>query len=366
MDTKVRRNIEFLTSIYEKRPFTRHGFYAKPPEAGIIDFPDGDYTLSNKPVSAWVPIFVENYRREMEMLETVGGDIVPFARANTATHIYAAAFGAPVHAYEGMNTNPAAMPFIMNADEADTLEVPNIWKTPVLYRIFEMNYALQKELGKDIYLGPPDMQSGFDVMSQLWDKTDLFCSMLLPDKKEAVHRLNAKCARLFKTFVTELRKEFPMMQVCHCPGVWTPPAMGPWLSNDECGEFGPEQFEEFCLPELIDLSRTFGGLGMHCCAKAEHQFELFKKIPGFYGFNRVASKNTKGYKMMLDHFNDEHSPVLVFGWMDDATAEWFIRNAPAGVRCIFSYTAPTREQGSTWLERMHTATEASEKERVTA
>ncbi|MBI4977617.1 MAG: hypothetical protein HZC28_09050 [Spirochaetes bacterium] len=352
MDKRSENNKAFLTNIYRKGPFTRHGFYAKPAEYGIAELPDGDYTLSDKPVTEWVPYFAENYRREIEMLESAGGDIVPQARASTATHIYAAAFGAKVHAYRGMNTNPAAMPFITNGEEADRLEEPDIWKSPTLYRIFEMNRALQRELGHDVPLGPPDLQSGFDIMSQIWDKTDLFCSMVLPDKKEAVHRLNEKCARLLKKVIAELRKEFPTMQVCHCPGAWTPPEMGPWLSNDECGEFGPDLFEEYCMPELVDLSTAFGGLGMHCCAKAEHQFENFMKIPNFYGFNRVASKNTRGYKAMLEYFKDASAPVLVFGWLDDETTEWFIANAPEGVRCIFTQLGASSENAKRWLDRM--------------
>lgn len=48
-------------------------------------------------------------------------------------------------------------------------------------------------------------------------------------------------------------------------------------------------FGEFCLPELVELSQTFGGLGMHCCAHAQHPFAGFRRIPGFYAFNRVAT-----------------------------------------------------------------------------
>ena len=74
--------------------------------------------------------------------------------------------------------------------------------------------------------------------------------------------------------------------------------MGPWLSNDECGAFSTVMFEELCLPEFVDLAETFGGLGMHCCAGAEHQFESFRKIPGFYTFNRVAAQ--RGYASLAD------------------------------------------------------------------
>lgn len=103
--------------------------------------------------------------------------------------------------------------------------------------------------------------------------------------------------------------------------------MGPWLSNDECGAFSAGMFEDFCLPELADLSQTFGGLGMHCCAKAEHQFESFKKIPHFYAFNRVATKGV-GYAPLLDHFTGIEAPVHVLAWIAERDIEYLIRKAP--------------------------------------
>ena len=36
-----------------------------------------------------------------------------------------------------------------------------------------------------------------------------------------------------------------------------------------------EKIDEFCLPELIELSNTFGGVGLHCCANAQHQFAQY-------------------------------------------------------------------------------------------
>jgi hypothetical protein len=136
---------------------------------------------------------------------------------------------------------------------------------------------------------------------------------------DSVKTLSAKCASFFKNFISEFRKEFSNAVQCHCPDVWSPPQMGPWLSNDECGAFNVQMFEEFCLPELIDLSETFGGLGMHCCAEAEHQFDSFKKIPNFYAFNRVAGR--LGYSTILDYFNDETSPVHGLAWLEDEDIE---------------------------------------------
>ena len=344
----IARNESFLRNIYAKGPFQGHGFVCSPAGMSISENPDYDFTISDKPVKNWVPWIVEGYRRQLEMLEAVGDDAVPCARLGTGTHIYAAAFGCEVHRFS--DSNPCAKPLLSTAEEADKLGEPDIWKAPVLCRIFELARAVQDELGPDVFLGPPDMQSGFDTAALIWDKTEFLCAMLDDRDSEAVLRLTGKCARLFKSFLTAFRKEFPRCSPCHCPNVWAPPEMGPWLSNDECGAFSIGMFEKFCLPELVDLSESFGGLGMHCCADAEHQFESFKKIPDFYAFNRVAAQ--RGYAPLLDHFTGRAAPVHVLAWLSEKEIEHLVRNAPAGTRFIFNACGTSIENARPWLARM--------------
>lgn len=348
-NNRIRRNEAFLRNIYSRGPYEGRAFVCSPQSVGIAQHPDYDFTISDKPVENWVPWVVENCRRQIEMVEAVGDDAVPCARLSTGTHIYAAAFGCKVHRFP--DNNPCAKPLVSTAADADKLETPDIWKTPVLYRIFELAGAVQDELGRDVFLGPPDMQSGFDTASLIWNKTDFLCAMLDDEDSDTVRRLVAKCAELFKTFLIEFRKEFPNCSPCHCPDAWAPPEMGPWLSNDECGAFSTGMFEEFCMPELVDLAETFGGLGMHCCADAEHQFESFKKIPSFYAFNRVAAQ--QGYSPLLDHFTGATAPVHVLAWVSEEDIEYLVRNAPDGTRFIFNLSGTTIEEAKPWLDKMH-------------
>ncbi len=348
MRDKTRQNERFLRNIFEKGPFERHGFVCTPPQLGCTDHPDYDYTLSDKPVENWIPLFVENYRQQQQYLDELGDDNVPCARVTTGTHIYAAAFGCPVHTYS--DTNAAAQPLVWTAQDADRLEQPSIWNSPTLYRTFEMAHAVQVELGKDVWLGPPDIQTGFDTAALVWNKEEFLRAMTDPDEKEAVKRLAAKCAALLKTFLTEYRKEFPLCSTCHCPAVWCPPELGPWVSNDECGVMSTRMFEEFCMPELVDLARTFGGLGMHCCADAEHQFNAFKQIPNLYAFNRVAARH--GYGTILEPLGGFQGPVHVLGWVSSDETELLIRTAPADTRFIFNLLGETLDSSKQWLDRM--------------
>jgi len=342
------RNQAFLRNIYAKGPFQGHAFLAAAPGIPLHAWPGGDYTLSDRPVQEWVPWVVENYRRMVAHAEAVGDDGVPVAKLMTGTHLYAAAFGCPAH--QSADNPACALPRATCVAEAEALAEPDLWSSRPLMRVFELADLVRRELGPDVPLGPPDIQTGFDTAALVWEKQDFLCAMAL--EPEAVHSLSGKCARLLKAFLAELRREFPTMSPCHCPGAWCPPEMGWWASNDECGAMGTEMFEEFCLPELIDLSRTFGGFGMHCCADAEHQFDSFRAIPNFYAFNRVGAR--LGWLTILDHpcLLGPEGPVFVLAWVSDDDTEALIRRAPPGTRFIFQSCEPDPAKARDWIGRM--------------
>lgn len=353
MNTRIEQNKAFLTNIYRKGPFQGHGFVCKPPLVPPYEGPDNDFTTSDRPISEWVPWAVENYQRKRKLMEAAPSDDVPTCDMSTGTHILAAAFGCPVH--RSPDTNACALPLVTTAEEADAVAEPDIWSCPSLYRVFELVEAVRRELGPDVPFGPPDKQTGFDTACLVWEKTGIYTAMLLPEEKDAVKRLTAKCSRLLTRFIQELQKEFPTMSMRGCPGVWTPPDLPPWYSNDECGAFGTDLFEEFCLPELVEMSETFGGLGMHCCADADHQFPLFARIPNFYAFNRVLpSQGKSGFDPMLEHLAGADGPVHVLSWISDDIIGKLIREAPKGTRFIFAKLGVDADAATAWLEHMHT------------
>ena len=340
------QNRVFLENIYRKGPFQGHAFVCTATGTPAWEMPFGNFTLSEKPIDHWVPIFVKNYRRAEAMHQATGDDGIPCAKLSTGTHLYAAAFGCDVHVYDD---NPAcALPMVATAEQADRLQIPDVWKAPNLSRVFELGDALRKELGDDAFFGPPDMQTGFDTAALIWQKENLLIAMMDEQEKPAVKRLVDKCAQLFKTFLFELRKEFRNLSPCHCPGTWTPPEMGPWMSNDECGIMSTPMFEEFCLPEMVDLAETFGGMGMHCCANAEHQFESFKKIPNLYGFNRVAAGH--GYQPLLEHFNSPDAPVHVLAWLDEQQIVSLIEDSNPETRYIFNFMGDSVDEAREWID----------------
>ncbi len=336
----------FVRDLYAGKA-TRPAFMCIPQFIEIENEKPGRYTLSERPLNDWLPWIIEKHEKWSAFHERVGDDGIACADIMTPTHIYAAAFGCPVHDFE--NSNPAAMPLVNNAGEADQLTQPSIENSPTLVRILELAELVQERLGKETPLSAVDYQSGYDIAAQIWEKSDFMCAMVMDP--HAVKRLSAKCAAMLKEFYTVLRQRFPQMNPCHCPGSWTPPELGPWLSNDECGAMSKAMFEEFCLPELIDLSETFGGLGMHCCADAEHQFPSFNKIPNFYGFNRVPAK--RGFEPILEHFGGPDAPVHVLSWVAEEQIKMLIANAAPGTRFIFNKIVESEDDAKRWLETMH-------------
>jgi hypothetical protein len=125
----------------------------------------------------------------------------------------------------------------------------------------------------------------------------------------------------------------------------------PGVSNDECGVMSPEMFETFCLPELVELSGQFGGLGMHCCANAQHQFELFRRIPNFYAFNRVPTGVGWEKDNALSVLGGADGPVMVPGWCSKEDVATLLRQAPPGTRFIFnSCGVDDPAVGREWLD----------------
>jgi len=343
---------ELLRGLYTKSSPARHAFTSVPQSAPGYGHQHGDYSLSDQPVAEWVPWIVERYEKQVTLTEALGDDTVPLARLNTATHIFAAAFGCPVHCPK--DSNPFALPLVNTPDEADRLEEPTIWDSPCLARVFDLARALEERLGSDVWLGPCDMQTGFDIACLIWRKEELFCAMLDEEHKESVRRLARKCHNLLKTFLLELQREFPQMSLCGCPTVWSPPDLGPWPSNDECGGVSREVFQEYMLPELVDLARAFGSVGMHCCAHADHQFDLFRQIPDFYAFNRVPPPATgpSGFDGALEQLGGPEGPVFVLGWVSEQTVEHVARIAPPGTRFIFQQIVENVDDGKARLEKM--------------
>lgn len=307
MTSRIQRNQQFLTDLFAG-PFRGHAIIVNP---APVECPLGDFLLSDRPVREWLPTVVAKYEAHLAQLMKFEDDSVPYVNLNTHTGVFASGFGCKMVRFEG--SNAAALHCVKNAAEADRLPARRWVDVPQLVRYFEMAELAQRELGPDVPVSVPDIQSPFDIAALVWDKEDLFAAMI--ETPAAVKTLVAKCHQLLKGFLQEFQRRFPAGNFIHCPNAWAPQRLGCSLSEDEAGSLSQEMFEEFCLPSLIDLSETFGGLFMHCCARADHQYANFRKIPNLRGLNRVF-QYPPGPRPAVECFSGH--TVLVEAWMTRA------------------------------------------------
>jgi len=282
------------------------------------------------------------YRTRMEMTEWLKDDFIPYLDVYTGTEIFAHAFGCKIHVPP--DNMPCAMPMIHDAVEVARLKVPR-WSDTPLVDLFDMADELRRRAGSDAVVRVPDIQSPMDIAALIWDKNEFFVALV--QEPRAVKDLADKVKELFTAFFDDWFRRYGTEFIAHCPNDYYP--RGITLSEDEAGAVNTDMFEEFFLPELVDLSNHYGGLGMHCCANARHQWDNFKKIPDLKLLNicQPAQIVREAFEQFGDRVVHQH------GWMGDGPV-WDRRNqipVPKNIPCIFETTVKDRSEAVETLDR---------------
>jgi hypothetical protein len=340
MDARIGGSRRFLADLFAG-PFRGHAIImdGEPVTSGM----PADVASSDRPVADWLDYHLRCYEAQVAALDLTGHDGVPYAKIVTGTQLFAEAFGAPVHVYE--DGWLAAMPLVETPAEADALPQPGLDARP-LARVFELAAMLRERLGPEAPIAVPDIQSPFDIAALIWRKEAMYLAMV--DAPEAVKGLVAKCQALLTEFLRTFMAEVGEVNLCHCPVAWAPPEQGCWLSEDEAGAMGVAMFEEFCLPSLTDLSRAFGGLFVHCCATADHQYESFLRIPNLRGLNRVFQ--APGPEPAARAFAGR--AVLMQAWMPEDQVLAMLDMALPESRFLFNMPYQPADEAKATFERL--------------
>lgn len=266
----------------------------------IINCPEGEpakpplWPDKKKERIEWV---VRNYEWQMEQARWLDDDKIPHLDFLTGTEIFAEAFGCMVHRSD--ENMPCALPCVRNAEEASRLVVPELASSTLAY-LFEMADEAVSRAGKDIPLRLPDIQSPMDIAALIWDKSDFYVAMI--EEPEAVKELAAKVRSLLTAFLDEWFRRYGTRYIAHFPPYYM--EGGLTLSEDEIGVVNPAMYADFFLPELEVLSKRYGGLGVHCCADARHQWSGFSRIPGLRFLNLIQP-----YDVIAEAFPYFHGKV---------------------------------------------------------
>jgi hypothetical protein len=342
MDAKLERNRRHLADLFGG-PFPGHAIIMDPEPRENTQWLYGDFTRPDLPLASWLPLILARYEDRLAWHEALDDDSVPYVPLNTGTQIFASAFGCTVHNYE--DSPPAALALVSTAEEADRLAVPSL-DAPPLARFFEMARLARLCVGPDVPLSVPDIQSAFDIAALIWRKEELYVAT--KREPDAVKRLVDKCQQLLIRFFDAFLAECGEVNLCHCPYAWAPPQQGVWLSEDEAGAMSVRMFEEFCLPNLVELSERYGGLFVHCCATADHQYGSFKQIPRLRGLNRVFQKPGPG--PAIKAFAGQ--TALMVAWTDEEGVGKMLDLALPESRFIFNMPGQPLDEAKRTLDRL--------------
>lgn len=340
MPQRIDRNRLFLRDLFAGE-FRGHALIMDAPP---LEAPHaGDLACSDAPLGDWVDWALRAYERSQDWSDRLADDHVPYVITRTGTEILAAAFGCNVHLYP--SDPPSARPLVYTAAEADALRVPSL-DVPILARVLEFARQVRRRVGADVPVSVPDIQSPFDVAALIWNKEDFFVALY--EAPQAVHRLVDKCRLLLESILDELVRVSGPINFCHCPHAWAPPELGMWLSEDEVGSLSVAMFEEFSLPVLQQLSRKYGGMFIHCCATADHQYASLRKIPNLRGLNRVFQQPGP---LPAFHAFDERT-VFMVAWCDLTGVMRMLDSALPTTRFLFNLPWMAEEDARRCLEAL--------------
>jgi hypothetical protein len=232
---------------------------------------------------------------------------------------------------------------IRDASEVSGLDVPSL-DAPPLAMLFDIADELRRRAGPDAVVKMVDVQSPMDVAALIWDKSDFYVAMV--EDPDAVRALSAKTGALLVTFLDEWFARYGTDFVAHFPDYYMP--RGVTLSEDEVGCVSERTFEDMFLPELVELSRRYGGIGIHCCADARHQWEGFRRIPDLRVLNLVQPADVlrEAYGFFAGSVPQMHS------WYGDGEPWTWPGQYPDDARVVIRAGAETRDEALRLAEKL--------------
>ena len=288
------------------------------------------------------------YELSCHKAERVPDDRVPFLSNLTGTEIFAEAFGCGVHRPD--NTKPFALALVKSASEADAIETPELSTSSLAY-LFDIADELYRRGGPGAVMKPVDIQSPMDIVALIWDKADLFCAMI--DAPDSVRHLAAKVRSLLTAFMDEWFRRYGTTFVAHYPDYVM--HGGITMSVDEVGAVSEDMFRDFFRDELVELSTHFGGLGIHCCADARHQWGNFRALPGLKVMNHNAPPTRDAREYLLDAVRFYGNDVVQVprGWTPDGDPATWPMQFPEGARLALDVPAEDLSAAMTLASRLH-------------
>jgi hypothetical protein len=127
------------------------------------------------------------------------------------------------------------------------------------------------------------------------------------------------------------------------------------FSVDEIGAVSGKMFQRYFLPHLNHFSERYGGLGIHCCANARHQWEHLKQVRGLRLLNisNQGAMVEQAYSCFADfvaqwNYDQSPAPLDPFVWLE---------KIPETAHVVFEIDARSREQALQLADRFRSFNE---------
>lgn len=282
---------------------------------------------------------IQRFQTHCERAKIIDDDFIPFLDCHSGTEIFAETFGCEA---ERPNDNmPFAKPLVFSASEADKIRAVKLAETS-LSRFFDIADELRRRCGYFIPLKPVDVQSPIDISALIWEKTDFLIGMM--EAPDSVRALACKARNLVVEFCDEWFARYGKDFISHYPDYYM--ENGITLSEDECGNFNPEIFDELVLEHLNFLSERYGGIGIHCCADSRHQWENFRKVKNLRVLNFVCPPTRKGDEFIVEalKFFEKKCVQYHYGWQPACEYELMPENYPIRRQLVIDITVNSIEE----------------------
>ena len=281
------------------------------------------------------------YEAQTKRTEWLDDDSLPYLNVYTGTEIFAEAFGCQVHRPD--DNMPFALPLIHSASDVSRIKVPDL-DTPPIALLFTMADELRRRAGPDALLRMVDIQSPLGISALICEKTAFYTALI--EDPDALLELSGKVMAFLTAFLDEWFSRYGVGFIAHYPVYYM--SQGVTLSEDEIGAVSMESFRLLFLPQLKQLSERYGGIGIHCCANARHQWDALSSVPDLKLLNLVQPKDVlrEAYSFFAARVPQMHS------WCGDGDPVGWLGRLPSDARVVLQVDAENEDHARKLSEQM--------------
>ena len=183
-----------------------------------------------------------------------------------------------------------------------------------------------------------------DIAALIWDKLTFYPALV--EAPEAVLELADKVKQFYVSVLDTWFDRYGVEFIAHYPAYYMP--KGITLSEDEVGAVSRRVFDQLFLPELTELSHRYGGMGVHCCAHARHQWGGFLEIPDLRLINLVQPND-----VLQQAYNFFAGIPQMHSWCGDGDPWTWLDSYPTASRVVIQVVAKTKDEALMLSDKLH-------------